>query len=60
MTYRISNAYEAREWIRQACGKWDASTKSWSLTDQQYESLVSDVETSGTRYNKRDRALWTA
>ena len=60
LTYKISNAYGAKDWIREAGGKWHAATKVWTLTQEQYGSLLEDVEYSGRRSNKRDRALWTA
>jgi hypothetical protein len=57
---KILNAYGAREWIRQVGGRFNRATAMWELTEEQYANLLVEVEASGKRSNKRDRALWTA
>jgi hypothetical protein len=36
---RLSNAYDAREFIKAHGGSFEAATKSWVLTDEQWAEL---------------------
>lgn len=58
--WRIGNAYEMREWLRELGGRWEPQSKTWVLTQAQYDRLYDMYEISSGRSNKRDRALAVA
>jgi hypothetical protein len=52
--YRLSNAYDARDEIKNVGGTYDGATKTWLVTDEQYAQLLEFAAASARRFNKRD------
>ena len=52
---RIENGYEVRQAIKAVGGRFSGGT--WTLTDEQYAALLTRVEESERRSNKRDTQL---
>jgi hypothetical protein len=40
----ISGAYDAREILKSHGGKWDSNSKSWLLTEEQFNAVDADIE----------------
>lgn len=56
----LRNAYEIRDAIKANGGTYDSHRKVWEMSDEDFAGLMADVEDSGERSNKRDRALFVA
>jgi hypothetical protein len=46
--------YDVRDEIKRVGGKYDAATKTWTVTDEQLVLLQEAAELSARRFNKRD------
>ena len=48
--YRIKNAYDIKETLKDNGGKWDADKKAWVISEEVYEKLNSRGATFGMRW----------
>jgi len=53
----IANGYAVRETIKSVGGRYNGATKTWTVTDEQYEDLLERVAASAARSNRKDTQL---